>query len=192
MALWQSVKGKLFNEAKPLWKGIKRFLCTMKTVITFFVFVQISISAFSQQTEPPYKRFPTVPPLKLLLTDSSTIFTDKQLKKNTPLFFMLFSPDCEHCQKETEELIDKIDSFKNIEIVMATFMPVEKMIEFYKNYKLDRFPNITVGYDIQHILATYYRISYTPFLAFYDKKGNLIEGVQGALPLTKVLEYFKE
>jgi len=164
----------------------------MKTVITFFVFIQISILAFAQQTDPPYKRFPTTPPLKLLLTDSSTIFTEKQLKKNTPLFLILFSPDCEHCQKETEELIDKIDSFKHIQIVMATFMPVDKIRVFYDNYKLDRFSNITVGYDMQLILATYYRISYTPFLAFYDKKGNLIEGFQGALPLTKVLEYFRE
>jgi len=163
----------------------------MKTAITLFVFVQLSLTTFAQQTEPPYKRFPTVPPLKLLLSDSSTIFTDKHLKKNTPLFFFLFSPDCEHCQKETEELIDKIDSFKNIEIVMATFMPVDKMKAFYDNYKLNRFSNITVGHDMQNILATYYRISYTPFLAFYDKKGNLIEGVQGALPLTKVLEYFR-
>lgn len=164
----------------------------MKTIITLFVFVQLSFTIFAQQTEPPYKRFPTVPPLKLLLSDSSTIFTDKQLKKNTPLFFFLFSPDCEHCQKETEELVDKIDSFKNIEIVMATFMPVYKMKAFYDNYKLNRFSNITVGHDMQNILATYYRISYTPFLAFYDKKGNLIEGIQGALPLTKVLEYFRE
>ena len=118
--------------------------------------MQISMLAFTQQTDPPYKRFPTTPPLKLLLTDSSTIFTDKQLKKDTPLFFMLFSPDCEHCKKETEELIDMIDSFKHIQIVMATFMPVDKM------------------------------------KVFYDKKGNLIEGVQGGLPLVKVLEYFRE
>jgi thioredoxin-related protein len=75
---------------------------------------------------------------------------------------------------------------------MATFMPVADMKKFYDNYKLDRFSNITVGYDMQKILSTFYRISYTPFLAFYDKKGNLIEGVQGALPLLKVLEYFKE
>jgi len=164
----------------------------MKTVFTLFVFVQVSMLAFAQQTGPPYKRFPTVPPLKLLLTDSSTIFTDKQLKKDTPLFFILFSPDCEHCKKETEELIDKIDSFKNIQIVMATFMPFDKMKEFYDNYQLNRFSNITVGYDTQHILATYYRISSKPFVAFYDKKGNLIDGFQGALPITKVLEHFKE
>ena len=165
----------------------------MKTRLLFFLFCIISISAHTQtQTDPPYKRFPTIPPLKLLLTDSSTVFTDKDLKKNKPVFLILFSPECEHCQKETEDLIAKIDSFKNIQIVMATFMTVDKIRPFYNDYKLDRFPNIIVGYDMQHALATYYRISYTPFLAFYDKKGNLIDGFQGALPLTKVLEYFKE
>ena len=165
----------------------------MKTRLILFLFSFLSISVFAQnQPDPPYKRFPTIPPLKLLLTDSSTIFTDKDLKKNKPVFLILFSPDCEHCQKETEELISKIDSFKNIQIVMATFMTVDKIKPFYENYKLDRFPNITVGYDMQHMLTTYYRISFTPFLAFYDKKGNLIDGFQGALPLTKVLEYFKE
>jgi thioredoxin-related protein len=165
----------------------------MKTKLIFLLFCFVSLSTLSQtQPDPPYKRFPTVPPLKLLLADSSTIFTDKQLKKNTPLFFILFSPDCEHCKKETEELIDKIDSFKNIQIVMATFMPVGDMKKFYDNYKLDRFSNITVGYDMQKVLSTYYRISYTPFLAFYDKKGNLIEGIQGGLPMLKVLEYFRQ
>jgi len=162
----------------------------MKTKIILLFFCFISLAALSQDA--PYKRFPTVPPLKLLLTDSSTIFTDKQLKKNTPLFFILFSPDCEHCKKETEELIDKIDSFKNIQIVMATFMPFDKMKEFYNNYRLNRFSNIIVGYDTQHILPTYYRISSTPFVAFYDKNGNLIDGFQGALPIAKVLEHFKE
>src|SRR6185436_1169349 len=116
----------------------------MKTRLLFFLFCIISISAHTQtQTDPPYKRFPTIPPLKLLLTDSSTVFTDKDLKKNKPVFLILFSPECEHCQKETEELITKIDSFKNIQIVMATFMPVDKIRPFYNDYKLDRFPNIS-------------------------------------------------
>lgn len=158
-----------------------------------FCLTAISYSMIAQtQPEPPYKRFPTIPPLKLLLADSSTIFTDKDLKKNKPLFLILFSPDCDHCQKQTEELIERIDDFKKIQIVMATFLPVDKIRRFYEQYDLDRFSNIIVGYDMQHMLATYYRISYTPFLAFYDKKGNLIDGFQGALPLQKVLEYFKD
>jgi thioredoxin-related protein len=165
----------------------------MKKNILLLVFSLISIFVFSQvNPEPPYKRFPTHPPLKLLLTDSATIFTDKELKKEKPLFFILFSPDCDHCQKETEELINMIDSFKNIQIVMATTLSFEKMKWFYNQYQLNRFANITVGHDIDRILPTYYRISSMPFLAFYNKKGKLIEGIQGALPLHKVLEYFRE
>lgn len=165
----------------------------MKTKLFPVLLFFISISAFAQpQGDPAYKRFPTIPPLKLLMPDSTTIFTNKDLKKNKPLFLIIFSPDCEHCKKETEELLTKIDSFKNIQIVMATFMTVDKIKPFYDHYKLNRFKNIIVGYDMQHVLPTYYRIAYTPFLAFYDKDGKLIDGFQGNLPLSKVLEYFRK
>ncbi len=165
----------------------------MKMTIAFVIFCFSSVSSFAQsQPDPPYKRFPTLPPLKLLLTDSTTIFTDKDLSKNKPLFLILFSPDCEHCQQQTEELIARIDEFKKIQIVMASFIKLDKVKPFYEKYQLDRFSNITVGYDMQFLLPTYYRISYTPFLAFYDKKGKLIDGFQGALPLDKVLANFKD
>lgn len=163
----------------------------MKTCSIIFVLVISSLTVWGQaQPDPPYKRFPTLPPLKLLLTDSVTQFTDKDLKKNKAVFLFIFSPDCDHCQKETEELIEKIDSFKNIQIVMATILPFDKMKSFYETYKLSQYPNIIVGHDYQYLLSTYYRMRTLPFLAFYDKKGNLIDGVEGALPLTKVLRYF--
>jgi len=164
----------------------------MKTIIGVFILVHLSITSFSQQTEPPYKRFPTVPPLKLLLVDSITQFTEKDLKKNLPVFVILFSPYCDHCQKGTEELIAHIDEFKKIQIVMTTILPFVKMNEFYKNYKLDRFENIIVGRDQFFLLPTFYRIKNMPYLAFYDKKGDLIDTFEGALPIQKVLEYFKD
>jgi len=164
----------------------------MKTLITLFVFIQLSITTFAQPTEPPYKRFPTVPPLKLLLVDSTTQFTEKELKKNRPVFVILFSPDCEHCKKGTEELIDNIDKFKNIQIVMTTILLFDKMKEFYTDYKLDRFENITVGRDQFYLLPTFYRVKNMPFFAFYGKKGDLIDVAEGTLPIPKVLDYFKE
>ena len=164
----------------------------MKTIITLFVLVQLSVTSFAQQTEPPYKRFPTVPPLKLLLVDSATRFTEKDLKKDLPVFVILFSPDCEHCKKGTEELIGTIDKFKDIQIVMTTILPFDKMKEFYNTYELDKFKNITVGRDEFFLLPTFFRIRNMPFCACYDKKGNLIDIAEGALPLPKVLEYFKE
>lgn len=58
------------------------FLWPMKMSVLFFLFCFVSATTFAQtQPDPPYKRFPTLPPLKLLLTDSTTIFTDKDLKR---------------------------------------------------------------------------------------------------------------
>lgn len=141
--------------------------------------------------EPTFKRFPTHPPLQLLLADSSTLFTEKELKKNTPLLFIMFSPDCDHCQMETEEMIREIDKLKDFQIVMATMLPFEKMRAFYLLYELHRFKNITVGWDKNFILPPFYRIKSLPFHAFYDKNGKLIDVFEGALTLEKVLDYFK-
>ena len=164
----------------------------MKFVFSLFVFVQLTITSFAQPTQPPYKRFPTLPPLKLLLTDSTTQFTEKELKKDLPVFVILFSPDCDHCRKGTEELITNIDQFQNIQIVMTTIQPFDKMKEFYNNYQLERFKNMIVGKDQFFLLPTFYRIKNMPFLAFYNKKGDLIDIAEGALPVNKVLEFFKE
>ena len=182
---------KLVNRFKIDMIENMRFLCSMKMLITLFVFAQLSFATVAQTPEPPYKRFPTLPPIKLLLTDSTTHFTEKELKKDLPVFVILFSPDCEHCKKGTEELIENIDKFKNIQIVMSTILPFDKMKEFYNIYKLERFKNITVGKDMFYLLPTFYRIKNMPFFAFYDKKGDLIDVAEGALPVNKVLEYFK-
>ena len=164
----------------------------MKKIILFLLFAA-TIKCFGQtESEAPYKRFPTLPPLNLLLVDSTTKFSEKDIPKNHPVFIILFSPDCDHCQKETEELIDNIDKFKKIEIVMATMLPFDKMKTFYEFNHLERFKNITVGKDIQFILPTFYRIKNLPYLAFYNKKGKLIDTFEGSLPIPKVAAIFNQ
>lgn len=165
----------------------------MKFKILLGIYLLVPALGTAQNNELPlYKKNPTIPPIHLLLPDSATVFTDKNLKKNKPLYIILFSPDCDHCQKQTEEIADSIHRLKNIQIVMATTLSFDKMKEFYTHYRLSRFENITVGWDQYLLLPTVYRIKNFPFLAFYDKKGKLITGIEGALPLSKVLEYFKE
>jgi thiol-disulfide isomerase/thioredoxin len=136
----------------------------------------------------PYKRFPTVPPFKLLLTDSSTSFTKENLDKKKTVMIMLFSPDCDHCKHETEEIIKNIDAFKKVQIIMSTTMPFEKMVDYYNHYDLKRFDNIVVGKDVSYLLPVFYDIHNLPFLAFYNKKKELISVFSGALPIDKVIE----
>jgi thioredoxin-related protein len=153
-------------------------------LFTFF------LNAQTDSLQPPYKRFPTPPPFKLLMTDSSTFFTKADLKKKTPLFIMVFSPDCDHCKHETEELIKNIDRFKKIQILLTTWLPFDQMKKFYEEFQLSWFENITVAWDKSFFIAPFYGIQNLPFLAFYDKNGKLISGFQGSLPMDKVAERF--
>ena len=75
---------------------------------------------------------------------------------------------------------------------MATFMPFDSMMAFREKYKLAQFDNITVTQDTHFFLPTFYNISNLPFLAFYNKKKELISVFEGSLPIDKVLEELKK
>jgi len=163
----------------------------MKNTLLFFfasIFF-ISVSAQSDSTRiPPYQRFPELPPIQILLSDSSTMYTKAQIPGGRPVLFMIFSPDCSQCQHETEELIAHMDELKDDQIVMITYHPLYMMKDFIANYGLSKYPNIVVGKDIYYITTSFFDIRNIPYLAMYNKKGKLIEGFAGSLPIPKVIE----
>ena len=166
----------------------------MKSLYAALVLTLMSLSAYSQQDStqlPPYQRFRTVPPFKLLKTDSATYFTKDDLKKNKPVLIMIFSPDCEHCQHATEEMISRIDDLKDIQIVMATTLQFSQMKEFYEKYELSKYDNITVGQDYQYILLSFFRPHFLPYLGMYDKKGKLLTTFEGTLKMEELLKIFE-
>ena len=142
--------------------------------------------------QPPYKKFPFFPPVKLLLPDSISFYTRDNLPKKKPVMLMLFNPQCEHCRHETEELVKNIDKFKDIHILMVTSMPFDSMLVFREKYKLAAFDNIVVAQDPNYFLVTYYMLHNLPFLAFYNRKRELISVFEGSLPIPGILEVFKE
>jgi thiol-disulfide isomerase/thioredoxin len=167
--------------------------CSMKKWILFIVIATSYYSAQAQaETLPPFRRFPTTPPLKLLLQDSVTHFTEKNLKKNQALLVDFFSPDCDHCLVATENMISHMDKLKDVQIVMVTTISFQGMKAFIQKYQLDQYKNITVGFDYSFIVPTFFRIKNFPFLALYDKKGNLINAFDGGLPVEKLVEIFSK
>lgn len=103
----------------------------------------------------------------------------------------MFNPKCEHCQHETEELIKHIDQFKNIQIVMATSMLFDSMMVFREKYKLAQYKNIVVAQDANYFLFSFYLNHSLPFLAFYNKKKELIKVFEGTMKMEDVIEVFK-
>lgn len=163
-------------------------------IFFFAIALVFASSSFAQPdtTLPPYKRLPTLPPLQLLLADSTTKFTTADLPKKKPVLIMFFSPDCEHCQHEAEQLVARKEEFKNIQVVMITTYPIYRMNEFVEKYKVTSLDHVVVGRDIYYMLPTFYSIRNFPYLAMYDKKGHLINTMEGTVSLDKILEEFKK
>lgn len=158
-----------------------------------FLFINIGSCVFSQSPpEAPYKQFPTVPPFNILLTDSLTQYGKEDLPKRKAALIMLFSPECDHCRHQTDSILANMKRFKNIQIVMASVLPFDYIRRFYVEYKLDQYPNIVVGRDSRFLLPGFFQSHSLPVLGLYDKKKNLIEVVEGTMPVPTLLSKFSK
>lgn len=140
----------------------------------------------------PYLRFPTIPPFHLLKLDSATYLTKDDIRKHHRTMVMFFSPDCDHCKHQTESILSASKKFKDIEIVMATYQPFDELKEFNTHYRLAKYPNFKLGRDEKFFLAPFYKIRNLPYLALYDKKGNLITTFEGTQKVDTILNAFNQ
>lgn len=167
----------------------------MKTILFFFSCLLLSTAAMSQQNppaEPPYKRFPTVPPFKVLLADSTTWFTREDLAKKESLVIMLFSPECDHCQHQTDSILAHIKEFKQVQFLLVTVLPFDRMKKFYDSYGLANYKNIIVGRDQQFLFPGFFQTHSLPVLAFYNRKKELITLAEGSMRIDEMLARLKK
>ena len=164
----------------------------MKTFIVALVLIFSSVYYCQAQTDPTeaaYIRFPTIPPFTLLDIDS-TNFTRDNLAKNKATLIMFFSPDCPHCQHQTTDLLADMDKLKNVQIIMATYQPMEELKLFNEQYKLFNYNNIKIGRDTKFFFPPFYRMKNLPYLALYDKHGKLLTTFDGNVKMDKLIKGF--
>ena len=164
----------------------------MKKWLFLLLFCTTGVLSVSAQADSPaYKRFPTVPPLQLLQVDS-TPFTKDNLKKHQALLIMYFSPSCDHCKHQWEDMTKNMKTLKKYQVLMVTYQPFEEMVDFYKTQHISDYSNIKLARDPKFVLPPFFRIQSLPFMALYDKKGNLITTFEGNVKMDKVFKAFNE
>ena len=135
----------------------------------------------------PYLKNPTIPTFSIQLQDSSWFFKTN-LSDRKPVLILYFSPDCGHCQLETEEIMSKVKLLNDLQIIMITSRPFEDMLKFIQHYKLDKFPTITVGKDHARLITRFYDIRLTPFSALYSKKGKLVKVYPKGIDMSELIK----
>lgn len=156
-------------------------------VFAFLLFFAVSVHA-QTDTSALYLRFPTIPPFSIIKIPDSTRFTKDDLSRKRPTLIMVFSPDCEHCQNMTKQLVANIGLFKKAQIVMTSPLDFWYIKKFYEEYGIANCPVITMGRDPSYMLGTFYKVRSFPKIYLYDKKGNFVMSFEGEVPIERIAE----
>lgn len=111
-----------------------------------------------------------------MVLSNGKVFKAQDLPFGKPILIIYFSPECEDCQKLTDEILARINDFRNVSIAMITYLPVESVSKFVFKNKLSSYSNIYTGTERPSLFVkNYYNIGLFPFVALYNKNGDLIK-----------------
>lgn len=160
----------------------------MKKIIAVFIFIIcVCATTKAQDTIPPFLQVPYIPPFKILLTDSS-YFNKSDLPNKKSVVIIYLSPDCGHCQIQTKELADSMHLVKNVFFVLTSYKPISEIADFEATYQLKQFSNLKIGRDTKYFLPSFYKVKFTPFVAVYNKKGDLIKAFENGFSIKALLK----
>lgn len=152
-------------------------------IVSILVFQQAEAQADSL---PVYQRFPVIPLFSIMTAPDSIKFTKDDLKRRKPAVFIIFSPDCGHCQVATKDLLEHIDLFKKTQIIMVSSLDFSHIKKFYEEYKIADHPMITMGRDGAYYLGTFYKVTSFPSIYLYNKKGKFVKSFSGDIKMETV------
>ncbi|HEX2846204.1 MAG TPA: hypothetical protein VHN59_06625 [Chitinophagaceae bacterium] len=146
---------------------LRWFLTGMFVVVT-------GAAAFAQKGKlPPFR----------MVQENGVVFKAEQLPVGKPILLVYFSPDCDHCAVLAKQLLKKENPFKKASIAMITFLPLDKVAQFNRKYATSTFKNVFVGTEGgSFFLRKYFGIMEMPFVALYDKDGNLLQKYEKDIP----------
>lgn len=115
-----------------------------------------------------------VPPFRIIQSNGK-VFKAENLPFEKPIIILYFSPECDDCQEFISKMLSHYENLKNVSIAMITYLPVEDVSKFVSRNSLNKYSNIYVGTEGNSLFVKdYYNIEQFPFLALYNKNGDLI------------------
>lgn len=123
-----------------------------------------------------------LPPFRMV-QENGVVFKAEQLPVGKPILLVYFSPDCDHCAVLADQLFKEGNPFKKASIAMITFLSLDKVAQFNRKYATSTFKNVFVGTEGNtFFVRKYFGIMDMPFVALYDKDGNLLQKYERDIP----------
>ena len=163
----------------------KRF--NMKQFI-FFITIAVLTGCFGTEPQKTGKEGKPLPDFSILLTDSTTRLYTASISAGKPFILFYFSPYCPHCRKQTKRIVEDIDMLKDIHFYFISSFPLSAVKSFYKEYQLDKYPNITTGLDSARFVSDYFEIPGVPYMAIYGGSKKLNKTFLGEIYSSQLIK----
>jgi thiol-disulfide isomerase/thioredoxin len=135
--------------------------------------IAILAGCFGSEPQKTGKEGNAMPDFSILLTDSITWFHTRDIPTGKPIVLFYFSPYCPYCKAQAKEIVEDMDRLKDIQFYFISGYPLPTVKEFYGQYKLDKYSNITIGIDSANLISDYFEIPGIPYLAIYNRNKKL-------------------
>lgn len=152
-------------------------------LLTFFFNMILSCNSFSQK--------PQLPDFKITQSNGH-VFTSQEVEAGKPLLIVYFSPECDHCQVFMKSFFKSANEFKNTQVLMITYLPLDRVVKFESEYPVSKYKNIVAGTEgMSFVVRDFYQIKEMPFAIMYDKQGKLIGKFEREIPIDKIINTLK-
>lgn len=124
------------------------------------------------------------PDLTLTFDDGSKMSAKKLSGNNV---FILFQPDCRHCQVEAINIEQRLDEFKDYTLYFISSRSMEEIQAFAESLDLDNHDNVKFAWTSTESVLTYYGPIKTPSMYIY-KNGKLKTSFNGQTDVQNVID----
>jgi peroxiredoxin len=116
--------------------------------------------------------------------------TKQSVKKLTgKVALILFQPDCDHCQREAQDIKRNLTGFKGYKLYFISSASKEENRKFSKDYGLDTFNNVFFAHTASQNIVNAFGPIDAPSLYLYGIDGKLIQAFNGEIAIEVVLKY---
>jgi len=163
-----------------------------KLIIPILVLALLGYLVFSVVTKIQFKnaiekKLETIPNFSFITLDKK-VFTNSDLKLNTPTVFIYFNSDCDFCQYEAQSISEHSTYFKNVQLLFVSTEDILTIKNFAISYDLLNQSNISFLQDNTDTFSNRFDANSIPFLLVYNKDQVLVKKYKGQLKPTAIMK----